>query len=86
MMPLIQSAMSVLSCSTPLSQGWTNRVTRSGRSTGFFFRQMSTKSRISVVNTRLGRRGGGWVTMYSSSSNIATGTCGILLKAEKQIK
>ena len=34
---------------------------------------MSTKSLISLLKTLEGRRGGGWFTMYSSSSKIAIG-------------
>ena len=34
---------------------------------------MSTKSLISDENTFDGKRGGGWLTMYSSNSKIAIG-------------
>ena len=44
-------ATSVGSFSTSSSQGWLIRVTRSGRSPGFFRKQMSTKSRNSVEKT-----------------------------------
>ena len=46
---------------------------KSARSLAFLFRQRSTKSRIFSENTFAGSFGGGWLTMYSSSSKIAMG-------------
>lgn len=48
-------------------------VDKSGLSLKFFFRQRSTKSRISSEKTRDGSFGGGWFTMYSKSSKMAMG-------------
>ena len=90
MTSLTHLATSVGSLSTSLSHGWPIRVARSGRSFGFFLRQMSTKFCISGENTRDGNLddesflivmmicvdthlGGGWFTMYSSSSKMAMG-------------
>ena len=51
----------------------TIRVAKSGLSLGFFLRHLSTKSLISSEKTFLGSLGGGWLTMYSSSSKMAIG-------------
>ena len=46
---------------------------RSGRSVGFFLRHRSTKSLMLSEKILVGNFGGGWLTMYSNSSNMAIG-------------
>jgi len=68
------SAMSMLlSFSTPASHGCCIKDPRSGRSVGFFLRHRSTKSLMLSEKILLGNFGGGWLTMYSNSSNMAIG-------------
>ena len=51
----------------------TIREDKSGLSVGFFFRHLSTKSRILSEKIFFGNFGGGWFTIYSNNSKIAIG-------------